>query len=302
MITIFYGDDKNTLDYELYNLIRFHNNTPIQHLYFKDNYDEILDSVCQMNLFTNDNIFIIHDAAFLLSTKPKESTLSQKLCSLDEKKIYFFILTKKNSFNMYTKKVNIKKIAKFSTTNKRTLINTILKNNHIDFADEITRQYFENNMTNNPFLIESELNKLLLTSNDGLITKTAVTQLINNSIESNVFKLTNYLLLNDKAALITLYDNLIILKYQPIELIQVIATQLFNLKLLKIALDKHYSNTKIETELNINKFVQFSNYDLLKKTSLEKINQTIITLSLLDYNIKRGLVNPYQGLKLMLAK
>jgi DNA polymerase-3 subunit delta len=228
--------------------------------------------------------------------------LTEKLCSLDDKNIYCVVFTKKNTFNVHAKKMNVKKISKFSATNKQALINIILKKNHVSFANKKDQEYFEANIPNNPFMVESEMNKLLLIANNGLIDKTAITELINDLTEGNVFKLTNYLLLNDKDALISLYDNLIIMKYQPVELIQIMATQLFNLKLLKIALDKHYSQATIESELKINRFVQFSNYELLKKTSLSRINQTIDALSLLDYNIKHGLVNPYQGLKLMLAK
>jgi DNA polymerase-3 subunit delta len=301
MLHILYGDDKNNLAYELHLTLQYHSANPIRHLYFDDNHKHIIDDVCQLNLFNSDEIFIIHDATFLLSDKPTDLELTQKLAQLTQE-IYFVLSTKKDSFNKYTKNMNIKKISKFTSTSKRALINNLLKSQNVKFESSAIQSTFENLTNNDPFMIESEINKLILLANNRIITKVMVDQAINDSTELNIFKMTNYLLTNDKESLIKLYDNLIALKYQPIELMQIMATQLFNLKLLKQAITERYSQVEIESQLKINKFVQFANRDILKNISIDKINQVIKELTILDYNIKHSLVNPYLGFKLMLSK
>jgi DNA polymerase III delta subunit len=80
------------------------------------------------------------------------------------------------------------------------------------------------------------------------------------------------------------------------------ASQLFNLKLLKQAIQRRFSQIEIENQLKITKFAQFANRDILNKISMDKLEQAISDLTLLDYNIKHSLINPYLGLKLMLSK
>ncbi|MDR1235090.1 MAG: hypothetical protein LBJ97_03360 [Mycoplasmataceae bacterium] len=302
MINVFYGDDKNNLAYEIHKVVDYHNNAQIQHLYFDDNHQEIIDQICQTDLFATSKVFIVHDATFLLSDKPKELDLSQKICSVAEQDIYLSINTKKETFNKFAKQVNLKKISKFTLASKKSLINNLIKQSKMSFQNNSAYDLFENTVSNDPFMIETEVDKLLLAANNGIISKSIVEKLINNSAELNIFKMTNYLLTNNKEQLIKLYDSLIMLKYQPIELIQIMSSQLFNLKLLKQAVIEHYSQTMIEEQLKITKFVQYANRDTLNNISLEKIDQTIFALTLLDYNIKHSLINPYLGLKLMLTK
>jgi DNA polymerase-3 subunit delta len=301
MLHILYGEDKNNLAYELHRLMQSHKTTSIRHVYFDNNYQQIIDDVCQLDLFNNDELFIVHDATFLLNNKPIDLQLTEELSQLTQE-IYFIVSSKKESFNKHTTNMKIKKIAKFTSTSKRSLINNILKSQSIKFENIDLQSTFENLVANDPFMVESELNKIILLADNKVITKSMLDQAINDSTELNIFKLTNYLLTNNKTALISLYDNLIALKHQPIELMQIMATQLFNLKILKQAMVKRYSQSEIETQLKINKFVQYANRDILNKITIDKINQVINELALLDYNIKHSLVNPYLGLKIMLSK
>lgn len=261
----------------------------------------MIDAVCQIDLFHEQRIFVIHDATFLLGSNAQDLLLTKKLGSLTQE-LYLLVVTKKSSFNQHTKELDVKKIHKFTLATKRALINNLLKAEGVSFVNSEIQTEFENIINNDPFMIESELNKLMLIAENKVITKTMVDQAISDSTELNIFKLTNHLLCGDKKRLLQLFDKLIMLKYQPIELMQVMASQLFNLKLFKLAMIERYTQSEIEQQLKINKFMQFANRDILKHTSVDKLNQVINELTLLDYNIKHGLINPYLGLKLMLSK
>jgi DNA polymerase-3 subunit delta len=300
MLTIFCGDDQNNLAYEVHKITQYHANTPIKHLYFDDNYQHILDAVCQIDLFEEEQIFIIHDATFLLNSKPNDLHLTEMLSKLNQE-LYFVIETKKRIFNKYAKDANIKVVSKFTAASKHALINLLLKQAEVRFENNSAQELFEGDLTNDPFMVEIELNKLVLSANNRVITQVLVERLINETAELNIFNLVRHLLNDDKESLIKLYDNLITLKYQPIELIQIMASQLFNLKILKLANANRYSQYDIEDKLRITKFMQFANRDILNKITIDRLNQTIKALTLLDYNIKHSLVNPYLGLKLMLS-
>jgi DNA polymerase-3 subunit delta len=178
----------------------------------------------------------------------------------------------------------------------------LLKSQDVTFENDKLLDEFENLVSLDPFMIENELNKLILATDHKIITKSILEKAISSSTELNIFKLTTYLLLRNKELLINLYDNLITLKYQPVELIQIMASQLFNLKLLKQATLEHYSQTDIENGLKITKFMQFANRDILSKVTINQLDQVINELTLLDYNVKHNLANPYLGLKLILSK
>ncbi|MDR3330562.1 MAG: hypothetical protein LBS76_04830 [Mycoplasmataceae bacterium] len=299
MITIFYSEDKNNLAYEIHKVVNFHNATPIVHLHFDDNHQEIIDDVSQTDLFETNKIYLIHESSFLVSPKTKDVQLLELLQTIDAT-IYLFLETKKAISP--PKEAIVKKIPKFVQSSKHALVNNLLLANKFKFASSVSQDKFENLLANDPFLIESELNKLFLASTNNIIDEKVLEQVINDSTELNIFKLTTHLLSNDKKQLIKLYDNLIVLKYQPVELIQIMASQLFTMKLLKIAITKGYSSAHIETELKIPKYVQFVNHDILNKVSMKNLDQIIMDLTLLDYNLKHNLINPYQGLKLVLVK
>ncbi|MDR0674782.1 MAG: hypothetical protein LBF36_00715 [Mycoplasmataceae bacterium] len=301
MVHIFYGEDKNSMAYELHKLVQYYAFVPIQHIYFDNNHQQIIDCVYQIDLFNNEQVFVIHNATFLINSEIQDMELTQKLMHASNE-LYLIVIGKKDSFNKYAKGVDIKKISKFNNASKQALINNLLKSQNVRFDSNATQQEFENLTSNDPFMMENEINKLILISQNKIITKNMLDNAINDSTELNIFKLIKYLLINDKKSLIKLYDNLIVLKYQPIELIQVMSSQLFNLKLLKQAMMQHYSQTEIESQLKITKFMQFANYDILNKITIDKLNLTINELASLDYNIKHSLINPYLGLKLMLSK
>ncbi|MDR3257623.1 MAG: hypothetical protein LBT17_02390 [Mycoplasmataceae bacterium] len=299
MLTIFYGDDKNNLDYEAHKVINLHRDAPIAHLYFDDNHQEIIDDVSQTSLFESDKVYFIHDASFLASSKVNDVNLLKKLQDIGGT-IYLFLETKK-TINV-DKEITIKKVPKFVKSSKHALINTILLVNKFKFVNNALQEKFESLLADDPFLVEGELHKLFLASENHVINEANLEQVIDDSTELNVFKLTNYLLSNDKKSLVKLYDSLIALKYQPTELIQIMASQLFTMKLLKQALMEGYSISRIETELKIPKYVQFVNRDVLNGISMTKLDQIINDFTLLDYNLKHNLINPYQGLKLTLVK
>jgi DNA polymerase-3 subunit delta len=302
MLSVFYTDDPIILNYEMRKVISKFKRDELKQITFDDNSQNIIDAVLQTNLFVEHQIFLIKNASFLIEANKENESLIECL-KHSGTDIYMFLEAK---FPKFLKQVDenfiLKKLTKFNETQAHQLINDIMNKSNVKFDNSKTQDKFEHLMALDPFLIDSEVNKLILASENNVISAKTIDEIVNNSTELNIFKLTNYLLTNDKNALIKLYDSLILNKYQPVELIPIIANQLITLKLLKMAIVQNYNVTDIENKLGMTKYAQMMNKPLINNLPLSKLNSLIDELYLLDYNIKHNLVNPYQGLKLLLAK
>jgi DNA polymerase III delta subunit len=302
MLAVFYSDDIVALNYEISKITSKFNHDQLKQIIFDDNQQNIIDMLLQTNLFIDDQSFLIRNASFLITNNKANEVLINSLKNINAD-VYMFLDAK---FPKFLKDVDksfvIKKITKFNDNHKQQLINDLLNKAKVKFDSNETQEKFVNIIAADPFLIENEINKLLMTSEHNIISARAVNDIVNNSAELNIFKLTNHLLQKDKDALIKLYDSLILNKYQPAELIPIIGNQLLTLKILKMAYLQNYSSTDIEYKLGITRYAQMVNKPLIANLSVNQINSLIDEFYLLDYNIKHNLVNPYQGLKLLLIK
>ncbi|MDR0985441.1 MAG: hypothetical protein LBL60_00650 [Mycoplasmataceae bacterium] len=301
MITVIYSDDKLVLDYEIHKINSLEQ-LPIKNIYFDNNHNQVLDDLLQTDLFNNKKIYIIHDADFLNQKKQDDIKLCQQINKIDEE-IFLTLQTKKVPIS--NKDMNnfvFKKINKFTEKSKTTLISQLMDINNIKFANQNVRDSFEHSLSNNPFLIENEFNKLLVNLKTNIIDKDDIKNIFDNSSEINIMDLLQQLLLKNKSSVLNIYDNLIKTKWQPTEIIQIISSQLFNLKLLKMANNNHLSQSMINDQLKITPYIQFKNLPIIKTTTIDNIDQLLNDLYQLDYNIKRSLIDPFDGLKLLITK
>jgi DNA polymerase-3 subunit delta len=302
MLNIIYTDDPITLNYEAHKIVNQFAKSELKQFLFDNNHQNLIDFLLQTNLFADEETFLIRDASFLIiENKANEALVNDiKKMNVD---IYLFLEAKTPKFiNAVDKNFIVKKIYKFNESQKHQLIDDLLVRAKVKFDSPKTQGNFENIVATDPFLIENEINKLILASENNVISHQAVEDTVNNSSELNIFKLTNYLLVGDKTNLIKLYDNLILSKYQPTELIPIIGNQLLTLKMLKMAYAQNYSANDIESKLAITKYAQMVNKPLISNMPLSQIDGLINEFYLLDYNIKHNAINPYHGLKMLLAK
>ena len=92
------------------------------------------------------------------------------------------------------------------------------------------------------------------------------------------------------------------MKHQPVELLMVMSKQMFNFKLLKLGMTNNMGALAIEQQLKITKFAQMVNKPMINSLTIERIDCHINEMTILDYNIKRGIIDPFHGFKFMLSK
>jgi DNA polymerase-3 subunit delta len=187
-------------------------------------------------LFQDKTEYVITNASFLNCKNDKDNNLINILNKIDGK-IYCFVSDDK--INTKLPNAQYHKVAKFNNLSKQKLITNLLSEYDVKFDDVLTRNYFESLIDNEPFLIKSELEKLLLSARDKIITKEQIEKITSATVNTNFFKLTHLLLSKNKKELIKLYDNLISIKFQPIELLSMISSQLLSLKIYKLAKQDH---------------------------------------------------------------
>ncbi|MDR2461770.1 MAG: DNA polymerase III subunit delta [Mycoplasmataceae bacterium] len=304
---VFYGIDNENLNYSVLKKINLLNIKKIEHIFFDENCNEIINSLQQMNIFNEKKIFVIHNASFLL--KDNDGEMKEKIIDLlennDNGDEFILIINAKSKTDfdskiIKSKKIELNKVEKFDELKKNNLIVELLKKNEI-FLNEDALSNLVEITANNPFIVENELNKIILLNKKN-IDASDIGNFIIPSNDNNIFELINFILNNKKSEAIRLYDKLIENKYQPIELLQIISNQLFNLKLLKIAFETNMSSNEIFLATNMSLFQQRINKKNIENVEINKMNKLLDNLYTLDYNIKNGNINPYVSIKIFLIK
>ncbi|GHU32770.1 hypothetical protein FACS1894166_06760 [Bacilli bacterium] len=300
MISVIRSDNQSALDYELHRIKQNLVGNKVVVLQYDDNGNTVLDALGESNLFGDEITYVITNANFLL----KDESLTKSIANFNGN-LYLFVLAKKiQKLNKTADKLNVVNLKKFSSTDKHAFVTKLLSRSNSQFETADVQQSFEEsfNEESDQFTIENEFNKLLLLCNGKPITRKMVDDATTSAVDNNIFKLTDYLMAGNKAQLIALYEELIKLKHQPIELMQIMVSKLYTLKIQKQATAQGMSASQIETNLGINKYAQMMNNNILRNVTLAQINNILEEMTTLDMNIKNSLINPYLGLKLILLK
>jgi DNA polymerase III delta subunit len=139
-----------------------------------------------------------------------------------------------------------KTLTKPTKSKTSKLIDEILIANNSTFANEDARDYFFKTVGDETFSLENEAIKLA--NYTPKITKDDIDALVMKFDEQNLFELVELIVAKDIAASIKLVDRLILSKYGVIDIINIIAGQLFALKLILMGTDNAF---QISKQLNI---------------------------------------------------
>lgn len=274
---------------------------------FNENYEQILSSVNQISLLDNESKtnYLINHASFLTDKTKKATDFIKNLLSAKDEIICILAARNLNSFNTLlqnNKKVEFIKASKLNDKDKFKLVDNLLKTYPINFDCETTKTSFINVLANDSYLI---INEVIKASNYSLGTEfdtKCIDNLITQNTNNTIYDLVNFMLMNQKSAALDLFDNLLKRKILPIACIQVMATQLFNLKLQKMCLSKYKNIYNAQEVLGINSYLIMMNLKILNSISLTKIEKLLKSLLLLDYNIKNNLVIGDVAIKMLIME
>ncbi|PTK20883.1 DNA polymerase III subunit delta, partial [Staphylococcus saprophyticus] len=122
-----------------------------------------------------------------------------------------------------------------------------IKQDALDLFIELTGVNFN--------IVKQELEKLILFLGDrSTINKQDVYQIVNRSLEQNVFLLTDYIQKNKKSNAIQLVNDLIAMKEEPIKLLALITSNYRLFYQSKILSQKGYSGQQIAKTINVHPY------------------------------------------------
>lgn len=164
--------------------------------------------------------------------------------------------------------------------------------------DDDAMSLFISRVPSDLLTISQEVNKLCLYTNH--ISVDTINLLVPKQIEDNVFELTKAILDKDMGKSISIYQDLIRNKEEPIKLIVLIANSMRLLYQVKLLDRKGYNDREIGDILSINpyrlKYIRQDGKDFDINELLKKMDE----LSKLDVDIKTGKIDRYKGLELFI--
>lgn len=151
--------------------------------------------------------------------------------------------------------------------------------------------------------VMNELDKLFLYKfEEKHITKIDIQSLIPKSLEHNIFDLNQYVLKNQAAKSLTLYQDLLVSGEETIKIISILIGQIRLLLQVKLLLEMNYQQSNITDTLKIHPYRVKLAVQQSREMNLKILGGMLNELVDLDYKIKTGQLDKELGFELFLLK
>ena len=270
-----------------------------------DNVSEVIEEASCMSLFGDKKVVIGENALFLTGTNTSVNHDIDYLTSyvnagnhdniviltvmqdkLDERKKIVKLL-KKNVTVIHKDMIDTKDLPKF-------IINEFLDSGYkIDYK---TASYFVDYVGKNVDILLSEINKMIIYKDtDKEIFIEDILNISSKGFNDNVFDLSDAIMKKDFKKIFSCYNDLMILKEEPIKIIALLASQFTLVYQSKLLAKEGFMSKDIASTLKVHpyrvKLALETNYpDFELKDILKKLHN-------LDYEIKTGKVDKAVGLE-----
>ncbi|BET38523.1 DNA polymerase III subunit delta [Spiroplasma ixodetis] len=265
---------KENYDYNLYELQ-------------EDTIVNIINEIQIMSIFEENKVIVINDSSNLWQKYIKEKKIVNALLNHNQKTMIIIkSLNVDFKISREFQQFNIIKIKNYTKSQLLLLINKVCNSFKVNITKEATNFLLEY-LPNDVSIILNELSKLRLIGKK--ITSDIIIEVVPKYFETNIFKTVEYILKKDYNNFWTQYNYYNVINYDKIKLINILVYQLELIRDIKILVKQKKSNEDISDILNISKFQvkileQYLNINL-------NINNILLKLYELDYNIKKGKFN-----------
>lgn len=247
----------------------------------------IINEIQIISLFEENKVIVINDSSNLWQKYIKEKKFVDALLNHNQK-IMIVIKSLNLDFkvNNEFKQFNIIKVKNYTREQLSLLVNNFCNNFKINITPEaidFLLEYLPSDV--NIFL--NELSKLK--SIKEKITLKIINDVIPRYFAENIFKTITYFFKKDYKNFWIQYDYYNVINYDKIKLINILVYQLELIRGMKILVKQNKNNEYIAKALNISQF-QVKVLQQYLKISLN-INNILLKLYELDYNIKKGKFN-----------
>ena len=194
----------------------------------------------------------------------------------------------------------LKKVEQMSEEEIKKWIQSKLNENFKDIKQDALNMFIE--LTGVNFnIVSQELDKLMLFLGDRpIINKDDVNQIINRSLEQNVFLLTEYIQKRQKNKAIQLVKDLINMKEEPIKLLALITSNYRLYYQCKILSQKGYSGQQIAKTVNVHPYRVKLALGQVRHYQLEDLLNIIDSCAETDYKLKSSYMDKQLILELFI--
>ncbi|RIN14988.1 DNA polymerase III subunit delta [Staphylococcus warneri] len=194
----------------------------------------------------------------------------------------------------------LKKVEQMSEEEIKKWIQSKLNENYKDIKQDALNLFIE--LTGVNFnIVSQELDKLMLFLGDRpTINKDDVHQIINRSLEQNVFILTEYIQKRQKNKAIQLVKDLINMKEEPIKLLALITSNYRLYYQCKILNQKGYSGQQIAKTVNVHPYRVKLALGQVRHYELEDLLNIINSCAETDYKLKSSYMDKHLILELFI--
>ncbi|AXV42252.1 DNA polymerase III subunit delta [Staphylococcus warneri] len=194
----------------------------------------------------------------------------------------------------------LKKVEQMSEEEIKKWIQSKLNENFKDIKQDALNMFIE--LTGVNFnIVSQELDKLMLFLGDRpTINKDDVNQIINRSLEQNVFLLTEYIQKRQKNKAIQLVKDLINMKEEPIKLLALITSNYRLYYQCKILSQKGYSGQQIAKTVNVHPYRVKLALGQVRHYQLEDLLNIIDSCAETDYKLKSSYMDKQLILELFI--
>jgi DNA polymerase III delta subunit len=197
--------------------------------------DTIISLTKQQNIFDDNKIKVFTD----INLKNNEKMLVNELKDIE---VVFIVLLKPREKISPLLSEYAKELSETTKSDKLKMVEEIIAKNHSSFENEATKDYFYKTIGNDSFALINEAMKLSNYTNT--ISTKDVDLLVKSFEEQKLFDLVEFIITNNNTKAIKLVDSLIQEKYSVIDIVNIIAYQLFVLKLVANAKGNAFSISK----------------------------------------------------------
>lgn len=299
MINKYLQSEKDDFNYVKYNL-------------YETEITPIIEEALTMPFFSDKKAILIQNAYVFTGekvTKELNQNIDQLLEFIEkydgENLIVFEVFQnkldeRKKLTKTLKKNGQLKKVEQMSEEEIKKWIQSKLNDNFKDIKQDALNNMIE--LTGINFnIISQELDKLMLFLGDRpTINKDDVNQIINRSLEQNVFLLTEYIQKRQKNKAIQLVKDLINMKEEPIKLLALITSNYRLYYQCKILSQKGYSGQQIAKTVNVHPYRVKLALGQVRHYQLEDLLNIINSCAETDYKLKSSYMDKQLILELFI--
>lgn len=195
---------------------------------------------------------------------------------------------------IYIKPLNYKEIS-------QRLIDLAKKNNYkLSLSDA---NYITYASLNNYDIAYNQLEKVFLYYNKpGEILKKDLENLISSNLEDNNFKFVDAVINRDIPKAVKLIKDFKLFKIEPLILINLLSKEYRNLLLIKELINKNLNTKEIGKELSLQDWQVEKLINNAYNYSIKELEDKLLGILNLDYEIKSGQIEKYLGLEMFILK